>query len=161
MIARRTFGNSGVGLVMTDLFVSAAAALMMVLAITRPTPEIPLPIQADLIAACPPLGTDYTLDSQPVMTVSLPPSHGAVSMPVTTVSRYEEIWALPAKFGLPPRLFYTIALSDDVTPLTAACADWVLNALIRTANEAADDRSADAAVAIFGLDLVLRAKVSE
>lgn len=37
---------------MTDVFVSATAALLMVLAVARPSPPTPLPIQADITVSC-------------------------------------------------------------------------------------------------------------
>lgn len=45
-------GDSGSGIVMTDLFISATAALLLVLAVARPSPPVALPVQADLSVTC-------------------------------------------------------------------------------------------------------------
>lgn len=46
------FEEQGVGIVMTDVFVSATAALLMVLAVARPSPPTPLPVQAEITVSC-------------------------------------------------------------------------------------------------------------
>ncbi|MEL6958744.1 MAG: hypothetical protein AAGL89_07325 [Pseudomonadota bacterium] len=47
-------GENGSGIVMTDLFISATAALLLVLAVARPSPPVALPVQADLSVTCVP-----------------------------------------------------------------------------------------------------------
>jgi hypothetical protein len=141
---------------MTDLFVSAAAALMMILAITRPTPDIPLPIQADFIATCPGPAMIVT-DSGDRPALSVTDADASTANAHVLVASPEDLWALPARFGMEPRLFYTIALTSGDEALTAACANWALNDLVRTANMNADTASnpgATNAPAIFGLELV-------
>ena len=54
MRGRGTAGriSGAMGSAMTDLFVSASAALMLVLAVLRPDPPVVTPIQADITAHC-------------------------------------------------------------------------------------------------------------
>lgn len=143
---------------MTDLFVSAAAALMMILAISRPTPDIPLPIQADMFGTCPEASTILTeAGDRPALSVTRATQPGTVD-PVL-VPTPEDLWTLPARLGLQPRLFYTIALIEGPAPVTAACADWALNQLVRTANTKADISGTGKPTSpppIFGLELATR-----
>ncbi len=146
---------------MTDLFVSAAAALMIILAIARPTPDIPLPIQADLLATCPDAAAFLSEAAAPALSVTLAEQSGSVD-PVL-VPTPEDLWALPARLGLQPRLFYTVALVGGQHPVTAACADWALNDLVRTANSNAGNVAASHPVsppAIFGLEIASQREVS-
>jgi hypothetical protein len=160
MKSPQTARGTGIDLVMTDLFVSASAALMMVLAISRPTPDVPLPIQADLIATCPSASTILSSDTeQPALHVF--PSNAPTDMDRVSASDPESLWGLPQFFDLPPRLFYTIALKDGAEPVTSACANWALNDIVRAANKAADTRSEQFETRpppIFGLEVAARAE---
>lgn len=155
MILARTVRNTGIGLVMTDLFVSAAAALMMIIAITKPSPDIPLPIQADLIATCP-SAMQLLSEASEQAALSVLPATPAEGIDPFLAKTPEDLWDLPEAFGLFPQLFYTIALVDGVEPVTAACADWVLNDLVRSANGNADasgTKDGPGLAPIFGLEL--------
>lgn len=158
MTSARTARAAGVGIVMTDLFVSAAAALMMILAITRPTPDIPLPVQADFLATCL-QATQAATDEAGLYTLSLTPNHAESEIQPVIADAPGDLWTLPDRFGEPPRLFYTIALVDGAEPVTGACADWALNDLVRTANSNADSFEANGTSApppIYGLKMATR-----
>ena len=119
--------SGGLGVAMTDLFISAGAAIVMVIALSRPTPRVELPPQADIIATCPEASTFQGGDGAIVMRRDAADTTSAV--PVVSP---EDLAATPATLGLPARLFYTIALEDTPNqPVSAACLRWVQNDLIR------------------------------
>ena len=109
------------GLAMTDLFVSASAALMLVLAVLRPDPPVTVPLQADITAFCTEIG------GRPALIVDGPPS--------VTLTAPDDLAALPGRLGLPLRLFYSIALAGAPgRPLPAACLSWATTDLVRAHN---------------------------
>jgi len=151
-------GAEGIGLAMTDLFISGAAALLCMLAVMRQTPDVPLPIQADIRAACPSVAA---IEAGNTGLVLMPTGREPSGNPVM-VRAPEDLAAAPATLGLPPRLFYTIALTPGETPLTATCLDWVQGDLIRPYNEDfGRNPSRDAARPVFGLDVAIPASGQE
>lgn len=118
------------GIVMTDLFVSATAALLLVLAVLQPIPPIRLPIQADLIARCP--------DGDPAPATPLALVAGSdPDGPSVSALGPTELGAAPVRLGLPARLFYTIAVEGTAGgPVSAACLDWITRDFVRAYNGA-------------------------
>lgn len=109
------------GIAMTDLFVSASAALMLVLAVLRPDPPVTPPIQADITAWCTETGGRPALrvDTDRVILLETP----------------EDLAALPARLDLPPRLFYSLAIAGDAdNPIPATCLAWASADLVRALN---------------------------
>ncbi|WP_428925337.1 hypothetical protein [Marinibacterium sp. SX1] len=106
---------------MTDLFISASAALMLVLAVLRPDPPVAPPIQADITAWC------TTAGQRPALLVETDP-------PIL-VQGPADLAALPGRMGLDPRLFYTLALAGSPDrPLPASCLAWATRDLVRALN---------------------------
>jgi hypothetical protein len=122
----------GLETVMTDLFVSAGATLLIVLAVTREVPEDVLPVQADLVATCPP-SEDIARGDGTLLVRAGGASETAQPIPVEGVA---QMAVLPAALGMPARTFYTITLTSDAAPVTAACLDWVQEDLVRAHNAA-------------------------
>lgn len=109
------------GIAMTDLFVSASAALMLVLAVLRPDPPVTPPIQADITAYCTETG------GHPALLVE-------GDRPLLLESP-EDLAALPARLDLVPRLFYSIAIAGDANhPIPASCLAWASTDLVRALN---------------------------
>lgn len=121
--------GTGLAIAATDLFVSATAALLVVLAIMRPVPPVELPIQSDLVAHC-------TMDasSMPVtLEISVPGNAGDVTP--FQVSDPSQMAQVPGALGLPPRLFYMIALSPNGQgKLLSDCVAWARDTLVREHN---------------------------
>jgi hypothetical protein len=118
------FDPGNVSIAMTDLFLSATAALLIVLAVLRPTPPVTLPIQADLVARC-------TLETNGVEVFD----PRQTDRPAILIDRTRALSSVPERLGLAPKLFYTIALSDP-QGVSADCAQTVLNGYVRAHNEA-------------------------
>ncbi|MBB95901.1 MAG: hypothetical protein CML68_15070 [Rhodobacteraceae bacterium] len=109
------------GIAMTDLFVSASAALMLVLAVLRPDPPVTTPLQADITAHCTETG------GRPALVV---PGDTPVILQGPA-----DLAALPARLGLPPRLFYALALAGGPGhPIPASCLSWAATDLVRALN---------------------------
>lgn len=125
---------TGLGIVMTDLFISASAALLMVIAVLRTTPPIPVPIQADIVATCPPAA--ILSAREPVMSMRPGGREGAT----IKVGGPGDLASLPADLGLRPRLFYSIGvIAGEGAPLSAACLRWAQDSLVRTYNRKIDE----------------------
>ena len=144
----------GLGIVMTDLFISGGAALLLVLAVARPTPETPLPVQADLVAACP---TTQALEKREA-TLVLRPAGSAADDTRVEIRDPAQLAGAPAALGLPARLFYGIALVRDRTsgspPLSARCLRWVGRDLVGAYNAQIETLAArGGARPVFGLSV--------
>lgn len=119
-----------VGIVMSDLFISATAALLIVLALAQPFKPRELPIQADLIAHCPADETPQDQYSIAVQSATQPEPH-------VSVSEATDLGTLPGALLLQPRLFYSVALVEAKGhPLTPTCLKWVQQKLIKPWNKA-------------------------
>lgn len=111
----RDRGFGGFGIVMTDIFVAATAALLLTLAVARPEPPVSRPVQADLVVLCPRVEQgDFVLLAADTAKKARPPMV-AVTNPADLARAVE-------KLGLPPRMFYTIALAaSPARPMQAEC----------------------------------------
>lgn len=121
--------GAGLNIAATDLFISATAALLVVLAVLRPMPPVDLPTQADLVGHC-------TMDAEarPVaLTLGVPERE--VAPPHIEVHNPAELAQAPRTLGLAPRLFYVIALVPDAGGrLASDCLRWVRDDLVRPHN---------------------------
>lgn len=123
-----------VGIVMSDLFISATAALLIVLALAQPYKPKEVPIQADLVAYCPPLDTPRP--EYRILIHSANEPEAAVSL-----HKSEELGGLPSGLLLEPRLFYSIALVEKKGhPLTPTCLKWVQQNLINPWNRSLQEK---------------------
>lgn len=133
---------------MTDLFVSATASLLVVLTLVRPTPPLPMPIQADLLAFCPP---------DPKGTIVFVAAARPAG-PRFAVAQPDDLAAAPARLGLKPALLYAVAVtSESGAGVDAACFARVRDDLVRARNStvAAADRKAAGPRAIFAAALAV------
>lgn len=151
------FKPGGFGIVITDLFVSATAVLLLVLAVARPTPPQALPIQADLLAGCSPSSVTGSESETPIAVFH---ANGGNSSPGEgiPVKSAEEMSLVPGLLGLPARLFYSIAIvGQPDAPVTADCLERVSRQLVRAHNEALTigATGADAPRPIFAVSLGL------
>ncbi|MEM8729471.1 MAG: hypothetical protein AAGF79_06085 [Pseudomonadota bacterium] len=113
--------SGALGIAMTDLFVSAAAALMLVLAVLRPDPPVHTPVQADITAICIEQG------ERPALQV--------MADPPVILATPQDLAALPEALGLPPRLFYGLAIAGGPgQPISTACLSWASRDLVRALN---------------------------
>ena len=120
-------GGEGTGIVMTDLFISATAALLLCLAVSRPTPVVPLPIQADLVLVCPVL--NYA-KAPFVMSRASDPNGISVE-----VGSPEDLAKAPKALELPPSLFRTIAvMATAQRPVSATCLRRLTDDVVRVHN---------------------------
>lgn len=118
----------GLGIVMTDLFLSATAALLVVLAVANPTPPVPMPIQADLVATCPERNGG-------VVGHFILRSAAEPDGPTAVVSKPEDLSEAVSVAGLQAALFYSVALIPRVgTPVSAACLSRFTTDIIRAHN---------------------------
>lgn len=143
MRGRGTAGliSGAMGIAMTDLFVSASAALMLVLAVLRPDPPVVTPIQADITAHC--------TESGGLPALAIPAD------PPILIESPADLAALPARLGLPPRLFYTLALAGGPGhPVSASCLTWATTDLVRALNTEIARPGYDGPPAIFSLGLL-------
>ena len=121
-------GSEGTGIVMTDLFISATAALLLCLAVSRTTPDVPLPVQADLILSCPAPGAPKATPFQ-VALASDPDG------PKVSVGTPDELAAVPGGLGLPPAMFRTIAVrATEAAPVSATCLRRLTEDIVRPHN---------------------------
>lgn len=138
---------------MTDLFISATAALLLCLAVSRTTPDIPLPVQADLILSCPapnsPMATPFL--------VVLAADPGGI---VASVGNPDDLAAVPGVLGLPPALFRTIAVMGTASaPVSASCMRRLTEDIVRPHNArlAAKPPAAGLSQAVFAVAPILPA----
>jgi len=146
-------GGEGTGIVMTDLFISATAALLLCLAVSRTTPDIPLPVQADLIALCP---TPNSPDGTPYI-VALASDPAGIS---AKVGSPEDLAAVPRLLGLPPALFRTIAvMATSASPVSATCVRRLTEDIVKPHNDqlATEPAAAGSSRAVFAVGPVLPA----
>jgi hypothetical protein len=117
------------GVAVTDIFICASAALLVALALSRNTPEVPVPIQADIVATCPPADA---VEAGGARLALRAPKGAATPVPVGSPA---DLAAAPDALGLPPRLYYTLAVTaGEGAPLSAACLRWVQDGLVRRYN---------------------------
>ena len=122
---------------MTDLFISATAALLLVLAVMQPTPPVPIPIQSDLLVRCP------EPDAAEKWPLALYAAANPEAPPLL-VDRPADLGLAPARLGLPPRLFYTIALQQPIdSPVSAGCLSFVVRDLVRRYNRSLTESDRD------------------
>jgi len=113
---------------MTDVFVSATAALLLCLAVSRTTPDVPLPVQADLILTCP---APDALKTTPFQ-VALASDPDGLTAPA---GNPDELAAVPRVLGLPPSLFRTIAVrATEAAPVSVTCLRRLSEDVVRPHN---------------------------
>ena len=149
------FGGASFGIVMTDLFLSATAALLVVLALANEIPATKIPIQADLISYC---VTNETMHGDFELRLGK-----TLEGPFSYVVRTPKDLALaPVALGLPPRLYYTLALmssnvAGDSSKKTflADCAAWADRKIISKWNRNLNftERGDTVHRAVFGIAL--------
>ncbi|MGR3804780.1 hypothetical protein [Marinibacterium profundimaris] len=130
--------SGAIGIALTDLFVSASAALMLVLAVLRPDPPVTTPLQADITAHCTETGGLPALEipGDPPILVESP----------------ADLAALPARLDLPPRMFYALALAGGPgRTVPASCLAWASADLVRALNRQVASPGYDGPPAIFSL----------
>ncbi|MBL3560416.1 hypothetical protein [Rhodovulum sulfidophilum] len=96
------------GLVLTDLFLAATATILMLLAVLREAPDIPIPIQADLQMSC-------VVDGGFVL------SRLDRDDPMISVTEAAQLGPAVAALDIRPRLFQTVALVPGPDGLSANC----------------------------------------
>ena len=139
---------------MTDLFISATAALLIVLAVSQPHEPQPLPVQADIIAFCPVEPAEN--DANTTLSVMFQPAAQPGTEP-REVTRFAEMAGLPEALGLDPQPYYSIAVVPDSDGrLTGACFGQVSQGFAREHNAALDqlERNDPMPRAIFVVSLV-------
>ena len=126
------------GLAMTDLFISATAALLTVLAVSQPFEPQPRPIQADLLATCPP-ETEEELVARALMRRADQSAVEAVS-----VARAADLSALPTELGLAAKPYYLLAVvRDSRGVISGRCYAFIAQELAKTRNSRLDDIARD------------------
>lgn len=132
--------NGASGIAMTDLFISATAALLIVLAISRPQPPQELPIQADLLARC-----VMDADAPVALEITRAAMIGEDAPVDETQARVDApggLAAVPEELSLSPGLFYMIALVPDAAGvLRSDCFHWARDEIVRAYNDTLSDRS--------------------
>lgn len=108
-------GDSESGIVLTDLFISATAALLLVLAVARPSPPVALPVQADMRAICYEttdggVGFELAAFADAAPPVSEAPVADAPAMRIQT---REDFARATRALQLSAQLFVKIALTSD------------------------------------------------
>lgn len=108
------FEEQGVGIVMTDVFVSATAALLMILAVARPSPPTPLPIQAEITVSCETSEQgDYVFQTWPT---------DIADTERRLINTPRDFAVAVKQMALPPALLYKVAvIANDHSTLPAGC----------------------------------------
>ena len=136
-------------LAMADLFISATAALLMVLAVSQPFEPLPLPIQADLLASCP-----ENKDGAGKSAVIRP--WGETAGEPREVRIAADLANAPAALGLPPKSYYLLAVVPGADGVIAGrCFSFVANDLVGRSNTGLDKlaRNHDAPRSVFVISL--------
>lgn len=130
----------------TDLFLSATAALLIVLALARPDSPVPVPIQADLVAFCP----EENSRQASMLLVAAQSSIAAKSEglvlagPKTQLSKPEELVIVFQELGLAADYFFNIALVGAVDrPVTIDCIRFLNRSIVDAHNQSLTDQSVD------------------
>lgn len=125
------FEEQGVGIVMTDVFVSATAALLMVLAVARPSPPTPLPIQAEITVSCETSNQgDFVFETWPTHIFD------ADRRPI--MSPQDFAFAV-RKMALPPALLYkVVVVGTETSGLSAGCLQALKTDIIWPLNQDPD-----------------------
>lgn len=122
------FEEQGVGIVMTDVFVSATAALLMVLAIARPAPPTPLPIQAEITVSC-------ETSEQGEYVFQAWPTH-ILDAERRTILSPEDFAVAVQQMNLPKALLYkVVVIGKNVSGLPAGCLQAFKTAVIWPLNK--------------------------
>ena len=131
MKAKPSFDPGGFGIVMTDLFISSTAALLIVLAVSKPTPINALPIQADLVATC-----HRSVASDSEWYAVFRAGHDAARDDEGIVVKTpQEMAEAPTQLGLQARLFYSVALAIGAHEQAfGECLHWFTYDLVRAHN---------------------------
>lgn len=113
--------GAGLMLVMTDLFVSASATLLVILSLAKNKVPDFLPVQADLVALCPEKagGAFRLMTAVQAAEVQTGTRPFPLGVPVRDANDLRRLAELP---GLFPALLHVVALAGSAsTPLDAAC----------------------------------------
>ncbi|MGR3492197.1 MAG: hypothetical protein ACU0DW_09075 [Shimia sp.] len=109
--------TGGAAIAMTDVIISATAALLIGLALAANERPQPMPVQADLRIFC---------EGDAVMV-----GDGTRAIPVTAAT----LGTAPPAFELPPRLFYSLALVPGPEGLGTECLSRVQRDVVRGWND--------------------------
>lgn len=107
-----------IGIVLTDIFLAATAAILLLLAVLQDNPDIPLPVQADFVLQC---GRDGEFRL----------SVAGDETPMVVLPDASEIGAAVVAMATAPRLFQTLALIQGEDGLPAACLQSATSAVRR------------------------------
>ena len=138
--------STGIGIAMTDLFLSASAALIVALALSSNSPVRNIPIQADLLLLCPSVNQDekrYVMFQGESIETG---KEGDLTVGESDLSYFGNMHefnqALSAA-SLVPRLFHIAALANsDNHPLTTTCVKAITK-LVRSNNKKGKHTSMD------------------
>jgi hypothetical protein len=138
--------SAGIGIAMTDLFLSASAALIVALALSSNTPVMTIPIQADLLFLCPSIHQEekrYVMFQGESLETG---NEGGLTIGESDLgyfgTMHEFNQALSASH-LVPRLFHVAALANsDSHPLTTTCVK-AMTRMVRRNNKIGKDVSID------------------
>ncbi|MGF1528132.1 MAG: hypothetical protein ACFCBW_15245 [Candidatus Competibacterales bacterium] len=136
---------------MTDLFVSASAALLMVIVLSHPDTPLPLPVQTDLIALCPaPPGAHAPFTLFPASALK-PKAEGGVELVGPGVA-FADVEGLALALGstvAPVELFFTLGLTGAPgRPLPPECLRRLKQGIVSPYN----DRTAEGDFALGGAE---------
>lgn len=147
--------STGIGIAMTDLFLSASAALIVALALSSNTPVRTTPVQADLLFLCPSVNQEerrYVMFQGESIETG---KEGDLTIGKSDFSYFGNMHefnqALSAS-SLVPRLFHVAALANsDSHPLTTTCVK-TLTKLVRSNNKRGKHTGMDegSSVTFFG-----------
>ena len=145
MTDREGLLSGALGLVLTDLFIAATATILMLLAVLRETPDIPIMIQADLRMTCV-AGGGFML------------SRLDRDDTVISVTGAAQLGPAIASLDIRPRLFQTVALVPGPDGLAANCLAQAQE-IVRSWNASLGDLAvAEGNATVLGLVAVARAQ---
>jgi len=129
--------SGSLGVVLSDLFLASTSAILMLLVVLRDTPDIPVPIQADILLACLPNG-EFLL--------SLPNVDDASQ----SLSGLQELGSAVLALSPSPRLFQSVALVPGSDGLSATCLNHAEKA-VRRWNSSLGESARGANAVVLGL----------
>jgi len=131
----------------TDLFLSATAALLIVLALARPDVPQPIPVQAELIAFCPETNSNRSANIHIGRVEDIRKSEENLSHSgsLARISKPEELGAGLRDLEVPAALFLNIALvSGPKRPISLDCIRFLERSIIGAHNQGLNTAPPDA-----------------
>jgi hypothetical protein len=113
------FLPGALGIVLSDIFLTATAAILVLLVVLQDRPIVPVPIQADIVMSC-------LQDERYALAIP-----GQTDTPPRIVSDLQDIGPVVLAIAPSPRIIQSVALVPGQNGLSVPCIDAVQRAVRR------------------------------